>query len=100
MAGGASEQAVIRTVLYVRPRARPGVGGTYADALLVKVPQPAHQGKATAAALAAVSEALGLAPRSVILVRGATTRRKVIDITVPTDIARTVKADLVRLRSS
>lgn len=87
-------------MLHVRPRAaRASVGGTYAGALLVTVPQPAHNGKATTAALAAVADALGIAPRSVTLVRGATAHRKVIDITVGSDIAPTIDADLARLRS-
>jgi uncharacterized protein YggU (UPF0235/DUF167 family) len=38
-------------------------------------------GKATEAALHAVAEALGVARRDVSLVRGATTRDKVVDVT-------------------
>ncbi len=71
----------MRLEIHVRPGAsRTGVGGAHDGALLVRVTEPAHAGKATAAALKAVADALEVPPRSVTLVRGATTRRKLIEV--------------------
>ena len=59
---------------------RTSVGGRRGDALVVRVTQPAVDGRATAAALAAVAEALGVRRRDVRLVRGTTSRDKVISV--------------------
>lgn len=56
------------------------MGGEHDGALVVRVAEPADRGRATAAALAAVADALGLPARSVTLVRGATSRRKLLDV--------------------
>lgn len=72
----------------VRPRAsRAAVGGAYAGAsgpaLLVSVSEPAVDGRATKAVLAAVAEALGL-PRSRVLLRtGDRSRDKLLTIIDP-----------------
>ena len=64
---------------------RTRVGGRYGDAaLVVAVQVPAVDGRATAAALAAVAKALGCPPRDVTLVSGATSRTKVVE--VPDDL--------------
>ena len=68
---------------------RPGassteVGGEYDNALVVRVVEPADGGRATDAALRAVAEALGVPRRSVTLVRGASSRRKLVEIEVAT----------------
>ncbi|MBO0731109.1 MAG: DUF167 domain-containing protein [Acidimicrobiaceae bacterium] len=71
----------MRLEIHVRPNASSTtVGGTHGDALVVRVTQPADQGKATAAALRAVADALEIPSRSVTLVRGATSRKKLLDI--------------------
>lgn len=91
---------VVRVELHVRPRAAATVvGGTHDGALLARVTEPAHEGRATTAALRAVADALGVPPRSVTLVRGATARRKLIEITVAEDARPDLEARLVRLRS-
>jgi hypothetical protein len=73
----------VRVEIHVRPGAsQPLVGGSYDGVLVVQVAEPADQGRATAAALRAVADALGLPRRSVTLVRGATSRRKLIEIDV------------------
>jgi uncharacterized protein YggU (UPF0235/DUF167 family) len=65
----------------VRPgSARTGVGGKHDGALVVRVSARAVDGQATAAALAAVAEAFGVARRAVTLVAGATSRTKIIDV--------------------
>jgi uncharacterized protein len=60
--------------------ARAGVGGELDGALVVRVRERAVDGKATAAALAAVAAALGVRPRAVTLVAGAASRTKIIEV--------------------
>jgi len=56
------------------------VGGEHGGALIVRVSAPAVDGRATAAALAAVAEAFGVRSRSVTLVTGQTSRTKVFEV--------------------
>jgi uncharacterized protein len=71
----------MRITVRVRPASpRPGVGGALDGALLVRVSARAVDGKATAAALAALADAFGVTPRAVTLVSGATSRTKVVDV--------------------
>jgi uncharacterized protein YggU (UPF0235/DUF167 family) len=73
----------VRLEIHVRPGAsQAGVGGGHDGALVVRVVEPADRGRATAAALRAVADALGVPPRSVTLVRGAASRRKVVAVDV------------------
>jgi uncharacterized protein YggU (UPF0235/DUF167 family) len=72
---------VMRITIRVRPgHSRPGVGGEHDGALVVRVSAPAADGRATAAALAAVAEALGVRRSAVTLIAGATSRTKIIDV--------------------
>lgn len=71
----------MRITIWVRPgSSRPGVGGERDGALIVRVSAPAVDGRATAAALAAVAAAFGARPRTVTLVAGASSRRKIVDV--------------------
>ncbi|WP_116113295.1 DUF167 domain-containing protein [Austwickia chelonae] len=75
----------MRLVLRVRPGAsRTRVGGSYeapdGPQLCVAVNARAVDGQATEAALKAVAEALGVRPRQVNLVSGATSRSKVVEV--------------------
>ena len=71
----------MRVAIRVRPGAsRTAVGGTYADSLVVAVGARAVDGAATRAALDALAEALGVRPRQVRLVSGATSRDKVVEV--------------------
>lgn len=71
----------MRLAIRVKPgSARTAVGGRYGDALVVAVTARAVDGKATAAALAAVAEAFAVRRADVSLVTGATSRDKVVDI--------------------
>jgi uncharacterized protein YggU (UPF0235/DUF167 family) len=71
----------MRIVIRVQPGARsPSVGGDYEGALVVRVPEVAEKGRATAAALRAVAKALGVRMRDVRLVAGGSSRRKTIEI--------------------
>lgn len=71
----------MRIATRVRPGAsRTAVGGSHDGALVVRVGERAVDGKATAAALKAVAEALRVPTRDVLLVAGATSRTKTIEI--------------------
>lgn len=75
----------MRVTIRVSPgAARTRVGGRYGQgeqaALRVAVSAPAVDGRATAAALRAVADAFGVRDRAVTLVRGTTSRTKVVDV--------------------
>jgi uncharacterized protein len=71
----------VRVTLRVRPGAvRSSVGGSYDGALVVRVSAPAVDGRATTAALGAVAAAMGVRRRDVVLVTGATSRTKIVDV--------------------
>jgi uncharacterized protein len=71
----------VRITIRVRPgSARQVVGGSHEGALVVRVSAPAVDGRATAAALAAIAAAFGVRPRAVRLVSGATSRTKVVEV--------------------
>lgn len=73
--------AATRVTIRVKPgAARTRVGGMYGEAMVVAVPARAVDGKATEAALVALAEALGVRPRDVRLVTGATSRTKVVEV--------------------
>ena len=72
---------MVRITVRVRPgSARPGVGGEHDGALIVRVSERAADGRATAAALAAVAAAFGVPRRAVALVAGASSRTKIVDV--------------------
>ena len=56
------------------------MGDALDGALVVRVAEPAVGGRATRAALRSLAAALGVPPRAVTLVRGPTSRRKVVEI--------------------
>jgi uncharacterized protein YggU (UPF0235/DUF167 family) len=90
----------MRLEILVRPSAsNPGVSGDHAGALIVRVVEPADRGRATEVALRAVAEAFGLPRRSVRLVRGARSRRKLVEIDVG-GFEVDVDATVARLRAS
>src|SRR5690349_13103747 len=72
---------MVRIAVWVRPgSAHPGVGGEYDGALVVRVSERAVDGRATAAAVAAVAAAFSVRRPAVTLVAGAATRRKILDV--------------------
>ncbi len=88
--------------LTVAIRVQPGaprtvVGGSRGEALIVRVTARPVAGQATAGALRAVADAFGVRPADVTLVRGATSRDKVVRI--EGDEPR-LAAELARLRVS
>jgi uncharacterized protein YggU (UPF0235/DUF167 family) len=85
----------MRLTIRVHPGARhPGVGGSHDGALVVRVRERAVDGRATAAALAAVADALAVPRRAVTLVAGATSRTKILDVpgADPATLARLLDA--------
>jgi uncharacterized protein (TIGR00251 family) len=71
----------VRLAIRVKPgSARTSVGGRHGAALVVAVTARAVDGKATEAALRAVADAFDVKRRDVMLVTGAASRDKVIDI--------------------
>jgi uncharacterized protein len=89
----------MRVEILVRPSAsETAVGGEHDGALVVRVVEPADAGRATDAALRAVAKAIAVPGGSVRLVRGATSRRKLIEIDVASDQSHAVALALQRLR--
>jgi hypothetical protein len=71
----------VRITIRVIPGAsHPGVGGDHDGALVVRVSAPAVDGRATAAAVAAVAAAFGVRRHAVTLVAGAASRTKILDV--------------------
>ena len=93
----------MRVEIYVRPSSsRSLVGGDFDGALVVRVVEPAAGGRATEAALNAVADAVDVPRRSVSLVRGARSRRKLVEVEVEagSDDASRVQAALSRLHAA
>lgn len=89
----------MRVEILVRPHAaKSGVGGSHGGALVVAVAEPAVDGQATRAALRAVAQALGVPPRSVTLARGATSRRKLVEVECTAADEEVLLRRLARLR--
>lgn len=73
----------VRLEIHVRPQASSAsVGGCHDGALVVRVVEPAHRGQATRAALRALADALEVPRRCVHLVRGTSSHKKVVEITL------------------
>lgn len=84
----------MRVTIRVRPgSSRAQIGGNYGGALVVTVQERAAQGVATAAALAVLAKALGVPQREVLLVSGASSRTKIVEVP---DTAGSRVADLLQ----
>jgi uncharacterized protein (TIGR00251 family) len=76
-------EALVLT-LHVQPGAkRTEVAGTHGDALKLKLAAPPVEGKANAALIAFLAERFGVPQRAVTLLRGETSRQKVLRIESP-----------------
>ena len=90
--------ATVTVAVHARPGAsRVAVGGRHGDALVVAVTARAVDGAATDAVLGAVADALGVKRRQVELRRGATSRAKLVQITVGADDRARLDARLAEL---
>ena len=79
------EPGAIVLALHVQPGAkRTEVAGTYGDALKVRLAAPPVDGKANAELVRFLAEAFGVAQRDVAILRGETSRRKLVRIGAPT----------------
>ena len=75
--------------IHVRPSAsNTAVGGSHGGALVVRVREPASEGRATRSALDAVAMAFGVPRYSVDLILGATSRRKLVEVSAGDDDER------------
>ena len=85
----------MRVGIHVRPASSTTrVGGEHGGALVVAVVEPADRGRATRAALRALARALAVPPGAVTLVRGTTSRQKLIEIAVVGPEADRVESSL------
>ena len=91
----------MRVQIYVRPNSSTGgVGGDFDGALVVRVVEPPDAGRATEAALDALASALNVPRRSVSLVKGARSRRKLLEVETGSEHSRRVQAAIDRLRAA
>ena len=98
--GVADQNDGVRLKIYVRPGAsRTAVGGEYDGRLVVRVVEPADHGKATLAAINAVADALKIPRPAVTLVRGAASRRKLVEVDTGAPGARSIAELIASLRS-
>ncbi len=89
----------MRVAIHVRPGASAtAVGGEHDGALVVRVVEAPHGGRATEAALQAIAKALSLPRSSVALVRGGRSRRKLVEINAGSSEER-IEAAVARLRN-
>jgi hypothetical protein len=90
----------VRVTIRVKPGAsRTRVRGDHDGALVVAVTARAVDGRATEAALAALAEAIGLRRRDVILITGATSRTKVVEIADADGRSETISQRIEQLRT-
>jgi uncharacterized protein (TIGR00251 family) len=74
--------------LHVQPNARrSAVAGLHGDALKVRIAAPAVDNKANAELIDFLSESLGIPKSAIRISRGATSRRKVVEITGGPELA-------------
>lgn len=68
-------------IVTVKPRSKdPGVQQTGDRSFTVRVSEPAHEGRANAAALTALAAFMKIAPSRFAIVRGARSKHKVVEV--------------------
>ena len=71
----------MRLTVHVHPGSKsPGVGGSYAGQLIVRVRERAVDGSATDAVTASLAAAFSVTQRSVVCIRGVISRTKTFEI--------------------
>ena len=74
----------MRFPVKVVPRAKKtGIAPTADGTLVVKVREPAEDGKANDAVIAALAEHFKVKPRAVTIVHGHASRRKLVEVNLP-----------------
>jgi uncharacterized protein (TIGR00251 family) len=82
---GRGESAALVLTIHAQPGAkRTEVAGVHGDALRIRLAAPPVDGKANAELARFLAEAFGVPRRAVTLVRGETSRQKVVRIERPT----------------
>ena len=80
-------------LLHVQPGARKSeFVGRHGDALKVRIAAPPVDNKANAALIAFLSGALGIQKSAIVIRRGATTRRKLVEVTGGAQLEATLNA--------
>ena len=71
----------MKLLVHVKPRSKkPGVERLQPEEWIVRVSQPALEGRANEAVLAAVADELGISKSRVRLVRGERSRQKLLEV--------------------
>ena len=71
----------MKLTVTVKPRAKtPSVERIDGTHVVVRVKEPAHEGRANRAAIKALSAFLRLAPSRLVITQGASSKHKVIDV--------------------
>lgn len=83
----------VSLTLHVQPGAkRSEIAGRHGDALKVRIAAPAVDNQANAALIEFLSETLDVAKSAIAIRRGATSRRKVVEITGGEELSKRVAA--------
>ena len=76
-----SSDSGVRFAVHLQPRSsRNEIGGVQGSALRIRVTAPPVEGAANAALVELLSEALGVAKRSVTIARGVSSRTKIVEV--------------------
>jgi uncharacterized protein YggU (UPF0235/DUF167 family) len=91
----------VRIAVYAKPgSSSTRVGGTYRDALLIRVTATATDGRATQAVLKALAKSLGVPQKCITLFGGGRSRNKILDISPPPGRAEAVAKRIKELRDA
>lgn len=83
----AASEAYVVLTLHVQPGAkRSEFAGMHGDALKIRLGAPAIDGKANAELIRFLADAFGVPQRSVQIMRGETSRAKVVRVLAPTKL--------------
>jgi len=95
-----SDADSIRLVIRVKPGAsRNEVGGLVGEELAVAITAQAHDGEANKATIAALAAALGVGKSRLQIVKGATFRSKVVEISLAPQARAEVEREIRALRA-
>jgi hypothetical protein len=91
---------LLRVAIRVKPgSSRSVVGGVVGQELAVAITAQAHDGEANKAAIAALAKALGVPKSHLAIVKGATFRSKVVEISLVSQARAEVEREIRALRA-